>query len=125
MSQDPYRYYSGQSGHNMKKCVSFDEVNRQQMLQKLIIHESHLRKTPPILDNYLTLNDPVSERIVSCQNITPSYYPNMTINMIGKRPMYSTRQCEYNIPDIILKNKDNLVNRNFNCLQPNWQWNCM
>jgi len=125
MNQNSYRYYSGQSGYNMKKCVSFDEINKQQMFQKLTINDTNPTKTRPILDNYLTLNDPVSERIVSCQNITPSYYPNMTMNMIGKRPIYSTRQCEYNIPEIMIKNKDNLVNRHFNCSQPFWKCDCM
>jgi hypothetical protein len=109
----------------MQKCTSFDEFNKQQMLQKLTVRKTDPTKKTQVVDNYLTLNDPVSERVVSCQNITPTYYPNMTLNMIGKRPVYSTRQCEYTIPDVILKNKDNLANRDFECHQPYWQWQCM
>jgi hypothetical protein len=125
MSHDPYLYFPGQAGHNMKKCVSFDEVNRQCMLQKMVLRQTNEPQEIPPVDNYMSIDDPISKRILSCQNITPTYYPNMTLNMIGKRPVYSSRQCEYHIPDIILKNKNQLMNRNFTCLQPYWQWDCM
>jgi hypothetical protein len=104
-----YRYV-GQEGHTMKNCASFDEYNKVRTLCKMTI------TTPPA---------EVSEKIISCQNITPSYYPNMTVEMIGKRPVYTTRNCEYNIPDIILKNHTNWVGRKFECTQPNWTNDCL
>jgi len=122
--RDPYRQYVGQEGHIIKNCATFDERNTPQTLCKMTV--TMVQKEPKtVYENYLTLNDPVSERIISCQNIAPSYYPNMTQEMIGKRPVYSTRNCEYNIPEIILKNRDQLVNHDFKCYQPNWCWECM
>ena len=128
-SNDPYRYYVGQKGYNMEKCQSFDEINKQHYMCHLI-----LKSTSPQIggltviregsDQYLSINDNLTEKIVSCQNITPSYYPNMTLDMIGKRPVYSTRNCEYQIPDIILKDADNLVDSKFTCVQPVWCHNC-
>lgn len=121
---DPYRQYVGQEGHNMNKCATFDEQNVQHALCRLTVQSTTSPCVTP-LDNYMTLNNPITEKIVSCQNITPSYYPDMTQQMIGKRPVYTTRYCEYTIPETIIKNKDNLARREFACTQPNWCWNCM
>lgn len=111
--------YPAQSGHNIKQCQSFDEINKPQMLHKMTLQHVDTGH------EYMTLDDPVTQRLISAPNITPSYYPNMTLEMIGKRPVYSVRQCEYNIPDIILKNKGNLLTRDFTGLQPVWSGTSM
>lgn len=121
---DPYRKYTGQEGHNIKDCVSYDEQNLPRVLCKMTVNMTQ-RQPATVADNYLSLNDSISERILSCQNMAPTYYPNMVVEMIGKRPVYAVRNCEYNIPEIIIKNRDNLVAREFSCYQPNWCWNCM
>jgi predicted RNA methylase len=74
---------------------------------------------------YMALDNPVTERVLSCQNITPSYYPNMMQPMIGKRPVYTSRNFEGHIPEMLVKNKDNLSQHEFNCYQPTWTWTCM
>ena len=72
-------------------------------------------------------NDPCSSEKINeknvCQNITPSYYPDLT-DMIGKRPAYSVRSTEYPQPTIFTQNKGNLMNNNFACSQPNWGRGC-
>ena len=129
--------YPGQKGHNLNKCASFDEKNTAQLLCKLntvapkpeqiptAYYPSKEYQTIPTSQPYVTHDTPVSDRIVSCQNIAPSYYPDMTQSMIGKRPVYSARNCEYNIPAIIVKNTDNFSGKCFDGMQPNWAWACM
>lgn len=116
---DPYRQYVGQQGYMVKKCQTFDEQNRYYTLCKLTIQSQNQPTITPT-DNYLSLNDYNTTKIVSCQNISPGYYPDMTQEMIGKRPVYSARDCEYTIPNTILYSRDNMVNKNFSCHQPMW-----
>lgn len=120
---DPYRYYPGQQGHFVQTCQDLNKSTLCRMTLQTVTPS----QTQPnvVIDDYLTLDEPLTERVVSCQNISPSYYPNMTQEMIGKRPVYTVRNCEYNIPDIILQNRDQLVNRDFICHQPQWGWTCM
>lgn len=124
VNNDPYRHYVGQQGYNMNKCRTFDEKNVHRQLCRLNVQSTPRTQNEVVNDNYLTINDSHTEKIVSCQNITPSYFPDMTLPMIGKRPVYSVRNCEYYIPDIILKDQDNLVNSEFDCIQPSWCQNC-
>ena len=123
--QNPYQTYVGQQGYNMKMCRSIDEQNIPYTLCQMTIHSSPDNNVfyPP--DNYLSLNDNLSNRIISCQNITASYYPDMTQEAIGKRPVYSSRFCEYNIPSIIYQNKKSLTDHQFGCYQPFWNPTCM
>ena len=122
---DAYRMYPGQNGHNMKKCSAIDEQNAPHTLCKMMSNSKKTNQLQTTVDNYLTFDDTSTHKIVSCQNMVPSYYPNMTENMIGKMPVYSVRNCEYTIPDIIIKNKDNLSDRVFDCNQPQWCWKCV
>jgi len=57
--------------------------------------------------------------------IAPSYYPDMTLEMIGKRPVYSVRNQEFHIPEILKKDKTNLPGHDAGCFQPNWSPNCV
>jgi hypothetical protein len=128
---DPYRYYTGQQGYSLKDCQAFEAHNAQKSLCQLTVTQNQnpegkdfLTSRTDLTDQYLSLDDPVTKRVVACQNIAPTYYPDMTQEMIGKRPVYSSRNTEYNIPAIIYKNRDNSVNRRFECQQPVWSWDC-
>jgi len=122
--KDSYQRYVGQEGHIIKNCASFDEQNIAHTLCKMTVKT--VQKSPSdVIDNYLTLDEPTSDQIVSCQDIAPSYYPDLTAPMIGKMPVYAVRNCEYNIPEIILTNKQQMMDRKFNCAQPQWYPKCI
>lgn len=131
MSADPYQYYVGQQGYRMKPISKADEKNIamthcQLSLQTPPQHDSlpdvcH----PPTEHEYLPLAIDNSTKTVSCQYIAPSYYPDMTQEMIGKRPVYTTRNCEFNVPRTIMTNREQLMGHDFTCLQPQWGPKCM
>lgn len=87
-------------------------------------YRSYSLPSTNIVDNYSTFDNYQTKRLTSCQTITPSYYPDMTHTMIGKRPVYSARTCEFQIPNTIMTNVTQLNNRNFDCHQPLWNEKC-
>jgi hypothetical protein len=125
---------TAQRGHDLQPCGGFDEINNYQMKAVQIVRPQTVASVLPLssqpdwlVDNYLSLEDSVSQRVVSCQNITPSYYPNLSLETIGKRPVYSARQCEYTIPDILVKNTQlppELYNKDYRCHTPYWGKTC-
>lgn len=77
--------------------------------------------------NYLEVETPgeVTNRYIMNYNIVPGYYPDMIHDAIGKRPVYTARNIETDIPEIITKNRSNLVGHTENCHQPNWGPRCI
>jgi hypothetical protein len=58
------------------------------------------------------------------QIISPSYYPDMTLPMIGKRPIFLSRTMEHTIPRIMIRSNFNLMDSQFDCTQPFWNEKC-
>jgi hypothetical protein len=114
--------FVGQSGHLLNRCTKCDKRNIPYLKSKMVIQSE-----PKPLNSNQKIQEykHFSEKIVSIQHITPSYYPNMTLEMIGKRPVYSVRTEEYTIPDILVKNVGNLPNHDAGCLQPIWSPKCI
>ena len=77
--------------------------------------------------NYQEVATPeeTSNRYIMNYNITPGYYPDMVYDAIGKRPVYTARNIENDIPEIITKNKYNLIGRDAGCNQPMWSPRCI
>lgn len=77
----------------------------------------------------LTIDDEtpseLTNKFIMNANITPSYYPDMIQPMIGKRPVYTARNLENDIPEIITKNKGNFPTRITSCYQPSWSPKCI
>lgn len=103
----------------MLPCQSIAERNCPSTLCQMTLKTTQ-NEPRHVIDNYLTLDEPLTQRVVGCQTISPGFYPDMTQPMIGKRPVYSARNCEYTIPAIIIQNRDQFVNKRFNCYQPTW-----
>src|SRR5205823_2703392 len=85
-------------------------VGNQRMMNNLVIDE-----TPSELTNRFIMN----------YNIAPGYYPDMVPPAIGKRPVYTARNVEADIPEIIMINKANLVGHDAGCFQPQWSPRCV
>lgn len=110
--------YMGRMSSNIKNCESFEEV-------KVVNQPSLIKTNDSEMNLYVSLNDKYSETNVYNQNISPSYYPDMTQKMIGKRPVYSVTYNECEIPNTLNKNNTSLTDKQFNCTQPNWSKQCM
>jgi hypothetical protein len=52
------------------------------------------------------------------------YYVDSSQEMIGKRPVYTARSKEYQIPNIFNSNRMNMPENTFNCKGPVWEWSC-
>lgn len=79
-------------------------------------------------DNLIIDTDTPAEltnRFIMNSNIAPGYYPDMVPPMIGKRPVYTARNLESDIPEIITINKENFVDRQTACYQPSWRPKCI
>ena len=128
---DPYQYYIGQQGYLQKPISKADEKNVAWTHCQLSLQTPQPRDSlpdvcqPPSIHEYLPLASDNTTKTVSCQYIAPSYYPDMTQGMIGKCPVYTTRNCEYNVPRTIMTNREQLTDRDFSCLQPQWGSKCM
>lgn len=48
------------------------------------------------------------------------YYVDTTQEMIGRRPVYTARSKEYDIPKIFFVNRMNMPDGQFACYGPNW-----
>ena len=116
--EDPYTYYVGQHGYTSSTCQDQQSINPYAVCY---VQPKGIRET----DNYLSLATTHSERLTACHTIVPSYYPDMTFEMIGKRPVYTGRYCEYQIPEIITRDKSQLLKRDFAGIQPFWCPSCM
>jgi hypothetical protein len=66
-----------------------------------------------------------TNRFIMESNIAPGYYPDMVQDHIGKRPVYTARNLESDVPEIILKSRNNLAGHDAGCHQPNWSPKCV
>ena len=57
--------------------------------------------------------------------ITPGYYPDMTLPHIGRRPVFTRRSLESHIPATLKVEKNDLLDRQFECYQPKWTPSCL
>jgi hypothetical protein len=87
---------------------------------------------PPKFEGFISsLNLPVetpeelTNHYISGSNLAPGYYPNVAADHIGKRPVYSARILEADIPKSIVVNRKNWPDRDAGCLQPNWGFKCI
>ncbi len=83
------------------------------------------------VDKVITTSDmigPIPGQYQNRSNIVPSYYPDMTKESIGLRPVYTGRYFESAMPDVITMEKGNMTDRlidNQLCSQPRWKPECI
>jgi len=53
------------------------------------------------------------------------YYVDSSQANIGKRPVYTMRSKECQIPSVFTSNNINLQGKLFDCKKPEWSWRCM
>lgn len=94
--------------------------------------DSTVSLVPQRLEGFISsLNLPVetpeerTNRYISGSNLAPGYYPNVAEAHIGKRPVYSARILEADIPKSVVVNRQNWPDRDAGCLQPNWGFKCI
>jgi len=61
---------------------------------------------------------------LDANQISPSWYFDMTQLPIGKHPTVSRRIWAGQMPDIMIKSVDQLANNKFDCRQPMWYSEC-
>ncbi len=147
--RDPYSNFPAQAGYFQQRCIGNRNLypGRQQSANNLANSKPPvppLKYQMTIQSNGMgsdvnvvnglpsdTYNLPVSSPeeltnvFVTGYNITPSFYPDMTQNHIGKRPVYTARNQEAQIPHILTQNVGNLPKSDAGCKQPNWKNNCV
>ena len=122
------------AGYNQPIPFSPSKPPVPPLARKMKIESTRLSNGPqvsvagwsPAMDN-LVVGTPseTTNRYILNSNITPSYYPDMVYDNIGKRPVYTARNLESDIPEIILKSRDNLVDHDAGCYQPQWKPRCI
>ncbi len=153
-SDDPYEKYPAQDGYYVKRCVGDRNLHPSRqfgfnepiptvpskppvppLAVRTTIHSLKNRNPPADMAitgvglpmNYLEVETPeeTTNRYIMNYNIAPGYYPDMVYDHIGKRPVYTARNIEGDIPEIIMKNKYNLVGHDGGCRQPTWGPRCI
>lgn len=104
------------------ECMKVPNIGKMYMFPSVCDRQRHATQRGGCFNN--EHQDMNSEKTYACPTITPSFYPNLLMPMIGKRPVYTERNYEYHIPEILLRDQNNLIDSEFNCIQPNWNWNC-
>ncbi len=88
---------------------------------------------PPTIQGFIPNNynlpvetpEELTNRYISGSNLAPGYYPNVSKDNIGKRPVYTARILEAGIPTSLIVNRKNWPDRDAGCLQPNWGPKCI
>lgn len=60
-----------------------------------------------------------------CNDIYPGYYYDVFLPNIGKRSVVARRTKEWQIPEILYKDKMQDLDRKFGCHQPRWDRSCL
>lgn len=150
---DPYENYPAQEGYYVKRCIGDRNLYPDRREQSPI--DNSKPPVPPLatkvtIDSngrvptftsgtgvgitgfskpmeYLEVETPneITSEFIMNSNIVPSYYPDMVYDAIGKRPVYTARNLEYNIPETILVDRPNYVGHDAGCHQPHWSPNCI
>lgn len=143
-SRNPYENFPAQQGYRLKRCIgdrnlypnrqmgydqSFPPLMRQVRIQSEETPEGSevsIAGSQPIL-NYLVVATPLeaTNRFMMNPNITSGYYPNLVADPIANRPVYTARNLEAQIPEILLHNKPNLLGYDAGCHQPYWTPRCI
>lgn len=113
----PYQVYPAQFGHqtetngnNGKLAGSNVEITGYEPASNQLVIETPDETTRQYLIN---------------QNISPSWYFDLSQPPIAGRPVYMARHKEGEIPNMLTKNTVNLPNRDAGCHQPNWSPYCV
>jgi hypothetical protein len=74
--------------------------------------------------SYINYADP-RRPVLLTDLIAPGYYPDMTQPHIGRQAVFTRRPLESHIPATLKVEKNDLLDRQFDCYQPKWDPKCL